>query len=90
MQLERDYGVRLGYLRVRALPLTSHVKEFVSRYERIYVVEQNRDGQFGDLIKMEVPEFAGKIRKVLHYDGLPIDARFVTNQIAAAESYKKE
>ncbi len=90
LQLKREYATELGYLRVRALPLTGHVKEFVERYDRVYVVEQNRDGQLAGLIRMEIPENAGRIRKILHYDGLPIDARFVTDQIADAEGLEKE
>jgi 2-oxoglutarate ferredoxin oxidoreductase subunit alpha len=89
-QLKREYGTELGYLRVRALPLTWQIEEFVQRCDRVYVVEQNRDGQLADLIRMELPDHAGRIRKILHYDGLPIDARFVTDRIAEAEGFEKE
>jgi 2-oxoglutarate ferredoxin oxidoreductase subunit alpha len=90
LQLKREYGTELGYLRVRALPLTVQIEEFVQRCDRVYVVEQNRDGQLADLIRMELPDHAGRIRKILHYDGLPIDARFVTDRIVEAEGFEKE
>ena len=57
----------------------------MSRCQRVYVVEQNRDGQMGDLIFLEVRDEQGKIKKVLHYDGLPIDARSITDQVMAYE-----
>ena len=85
-QLEAEFGIVAGYLRVRALPFTSHLEEFLQSHERVYVVEQNRDGQMADLVVIESPECAAKIRKVLHYTGLPIDARFITDHIAANEN----
>jgi 2-oxoglutarate ferredoxin oxidoreductase subunit alpha len=84
-QLSQEQGVDINSLRIRALPLTHHLQEFVSRCQRVYVVEQNRDGQMGDLIRLEVGNEEGKIRKVLHYSGLPIDARSITDQVMAYE-----
>ncbi|MDA2924585.1 2-oxoacid:acceptor oxidoreductase subunit alpha [Acidobacteria bacterium AH-259-L09] len=89
-QLRNQYGIAINYLRIRALPLAEDVKEFVSRCKRAYVVEQNRDGQIGDLIKLEVENDQGKIRKVLHYKGIPIDARFITDQVVACEKGEME
>ena len=48
-------GRPVDYLRVRALPLSAEVGEFISRHERVYVVEQNRDGQVFDLIRLDLP-----------------------------------
>jgi 2-oxoglutarate ferredoxin oxidoreductase subunit alpha len=57
----------------------------------VYVVEQNRDGQMEMLIKLEVPaELVGKIRSIRHYSGIPIDARFVTDELIAAEKGEKK
>lgn len=84
-QLFSEYGIESAYFRIRALPLTHHLREFVETHKRIYVVEQNRDGQMADLVKLEVGADAGKIRKVLHYKGIPIDARFVTDAIVEME-----
>src|SRR5687767_2089572 len=44
-QLSRENGIRAGYLRLRAYPFTPELGAFIDRYERIYVVEQNRDAQ---------------------------------------------
>jgi 2-oxoglutarate ferredoxin oxidoreductase subunit alpha len=78
-------GVRTSYLRVRALPLAAAVHAFVRRHARVYVVEQNRDGQLADRIKVEVPERAAQIRSVLHYTGLPIDAQSVSDGVLEHE-----
>lgn len=84
-QLRTDHGLEAAYLRVRALPFSSGLQEFLERYPRTYVVEQNRDGQMADLVMLECPALAARIRKVLHYNGLPIDARFISDAIAASE-----
>ncbi len=85
-QLERESGLATDYLRIRAFPFTQEVAEFVAAHERIYVVEQNRDAQMLNLLKTNLdPADAVKLHPVLHFNGLPIDARTVTNAIAAAE-----
>ncbi|HUP44774.1 MAG TPA: 2-oxoacid:acceptor oxidoreductase subunit alpha [Thermoanaerobaculia bacterium] len=85
-QLRSERGVETSYLRLRALPMNDDVKRFVAEHDRIYVVEQNRDGQMADLIRLEVGNDQHKIRKVLHYTGLPCDARFITNAVLEMES----
>jgi len=81
----RDEGVRTSSLRVQAYPFTPHVGEFLARHERVYVVEQNRDGQMAALLRMEYPAHAMRLRSVLHYDGLPIDARTVVEGVKSGE-----
>jgi 2-oxoglutarate ferredoxin oxidoreductase subunit alpha len=85
VQLRQEHEIDFHYLRIRALPFTDHLKDFVSRCQRVYVVEQNRDGQMGDLICLEAKGEQQKIRKVLHYEGVPIDARWITDQVMASE-----
>jgi 2-oxoglutarate ferredoxin oxidoreductase subunit alpha len=84
-QLSQEHGMETDYLRIRALPFSPAVQVFLGRHERIYVVEQNRDAQMRCLLAMEYPELAARLRSVLHYDGIPIDARTVTNAILAQE-----
>jgi len=78
-------NIQTSYLRIKALPFTKELKSFVEAHERIYVVDQNRDGQMQELIRNELPEFAMKIRSIRHYDGMPLDAKFVTDAISAQE-----
>jgi 2-oxoglutarate ferredoxin oxidoreductase subunit alpha len=88
-QLEKEKGVRTSYLRLRAYPFTDDVQEFIHRHERVYVVEQNRDGQMLALLRMELdPVLSMKLRSVRHFNGLPIDARSVTDDILAQEGVK--
>lgn len=82
-------GVKTSYLRLRALPFTEDLKAFVAKYERLYVVEQNRDAQVAMLLKSEYPEYATRFRSVLHYDGLPLDADVVVDGINQGENVKK-
>jgi 2-oxoglutarate ferredoxin oxidoreductase subunit alpha len=84
-QLKEDHGITADYLRIRALPFSRVVHDFISGHDRIYIVEQNRDAQMRSLLVLDYPEFASQYRSVLHYDGIPIDARFVTNSIAKQE-----
>lgn len=78
-------NIPTSYLRVRALPFTNDLRKFVESHDHVYVVEQNRDAQMRDLIRLELPDLAMKIRSVRHYDGLPIDAKFVTDAIMEQE-----
>ena len=84
-QLSKEYSISSHYLRIRALPFTHHLQEFVDRCKRVYVVEQNRNGQMADLIRLELGEGQRKIRKILHYKGIPIDARFISDHLTASE-----
>ena len=86
VQLARERGIETDYLRVRAYPFAREVHEFVERHERVYVVEQNRDGQLAALLRLDLaPELAPRLRSVAHMDGLPLDARSVTDEIVGLE-----
>ena len=85
-QLSREAGIKTSYMRLRAYPFGAEVEAFIRRYDRVYIVEQNRDSQMQSLLKMDLPaELAPKYRSVLHYNGLPIDARSITDAIVAQE-----
>jgi 2-oxoglutarate ferredoxin oxidoreductase subunit alpha len=81
-QLREEAGIETDYLRLRAYPFTRAVEEFVRRHDRIFVVEQNRDAQMAALLRMDLdPALATRLTSVLHYNGLPIDARSITDEI---------
>jgi 2-oxoglutarate ferredoxin oxidoreductase subunit alpha len=85
-QLKKEYGVEADYLRLRAYPFSREVRDFVASHERIYVVEQNRDAQMLSLLKLDLPAAeTTKLRSVRHFNGLPIDARSVTDEIVLQE-----
>lgn len=85
-QLREEAAIETSYLRIRAYPFTDAVEDFVRRHDRVYVVDQNRDGQMCKLLSMQIdPALAARLRSVRHYTGLPIDARSVTDAILAQE-----
>ena len=85
-QLQKEHGIEASYCRVRAYPFTEEVADFVRRHRRVYVVEQNRDAQLQDLLRLDLDaEEVSKLRSVLHYNGLPVDARSVTDAIVRQE-----
>ena len=89
-QMAREMKLNTDYLRVRAYPFTDEVNEFVAQHERVYVVEQNRDGQMLNLMKVDLEAaHISKLRSVTHFSGLPMDARSVTEAIAEGEGVGK-
>ncbi len=85
-QLTKEEALSTSYLRLRAFPFTTEVWDFIDRCDRVYVVEQNRDGQMLALLKMEcTPEQFNKLRSIRHYVGLPIDGRSVTTELLKQE-----
>jgi 2-oxoglutarate ferredoxin oxidoreductase subunit alpha len=85
-QLRNEYGVETDYLRIRAFPFTREIHEFVASHDRVYIVEQNRDAQMLGLLKLDLPaEDAVKLRSIRHFNGLPIDARSITDEFVLQE-----
>jgi len=85
-QLKKEYDFDIDYLRLRAFPFTKEVHEFIASHDRVYIVDQNRDGQMRDLLKLDLdPSQVTKLRSVRHYNGLPIDARSITDEIISQE-----
>lgn len=78
-------GIWTDYLRLRALPFTTDVAPFLALYDRVYVIEQNRDGQMYDLLRLEGGGDPAKLRSIRHYDGFPLDAETVVEGIEAGE-----
>ena len=68
-------GIETSYLRLRALPISQAVRDFIGRYERIYVVENNHDGQLHKILLTEEPAQAPKMISVARSNGLPLDCR---------------
>jgi 2-oxoglutarate ferredoxin oxidoreductase subunit alpha len=83
-------GLATDYMRIRAFPFTSDVAEFVDAHERIFVVDQNRDGQMCKLLALELEassrgfssrDLSQKMISVCHYDGTPITADVIAESI---------
>jgi 2-oxoglutarate/2-oxoacid ferredoxin oxidoreductase subunit alpha len=74
-------GFKLNTLRLKAFPFSSGVKAFCAAHEKIFVVEQNRDGQMRSLLMVEAGVPGEKLVPVLNYDGTPMTAKFVRDTI---------
>ena len=85
-QIKKEHGQDVDYMRIRAYPFAHEIHDFVASHDRIYVVEQNRDAQLESLLKLDLPaDQVVKLRSILHYNGLPIDARTITEEFATKE-----
>jgi 2-oxoglutarate ferredoxin oxidoreductase subunit alpha len=75
-------GVKISYLRLRALPINDEVRRFIAGYPKVYVIENNFDGQLHTILSSELPEYATRLVKTAKCDGLPLSARWISEQIA--------
>jgi 2-oxoglutarate ferredoxin oxidoreductase subunit alpha len=80
--LLEEQGVHLDGLRLRAFPFPESVRQFIDTHDQIYVVEQNRDAQMHALLVNEFEIDPARMVKILHYDGTPITARFISRAIS--------
>jgi len=88
-QLKNETDVKTSYFRLRGYPFNEEIGAFIDAHERIYVIEQNRDAQMLQLMKLDLStERQNKLRSVLHYNGLPIDARSITDDVLAQEGFE--
>jgi 2-oxoglutarate/2-oxoacid ferredoxin oxidoreductase subunit alpha len=88
-QLREETDLKTSYFRLRAYPFTDALAAFIDAHERVYVIEQNRDAQLLQLMKLEMStDRQTKLRSVLHYNGLPIDARSITDDVLAQEGFE--
>jgi 2-oxoglutarate ferredoxin oxidoreductase subunit alpha len=83
--LNKEHGIKADSLRLRAIPFTDEVEEFVKKHDTLYVVELNRDGQLNQLLTIAYPDHATKLNSIAHSDGLSATAKWVVNAIVAKE-----
>ena len=81
-QILAERGIHLDLLRVRSFPFHNDVKSFIAEHDQVFVVEQNRDAQLRTLLVNELEIDPAKLPRVLHFDGTPITARFISGAIA--------
>ena len=87
--LRDERQIDTSYYRLRGYPLTADLAAFIDAHQRIYVIEQNRDAQLLQLMRLDLtPERISKLRSVLHYNGLPLDARSVTDDVLSQEGFE--
>ncbi|HYX74128.1 MAG TPA: 2-oxoacid:acceptor oxidoreductase subunit alpha [Steroidobacteraceae bacterium] len=79
----KQRGVGLDYMRVRSFPFSEDVEKFLAAHELLFVVEQNRDAQLRALLTLETAVDKSKLRSLLHYSGLPISSSFIVQGVLA-------
>ncbi|MBK8578299.1 MAG: 2-oxoacid:acceptor oxidoreductase subunit alpha [Candidatus Accumulibacter sp.] len=77
-----EQGIYINALRVRAFPFQNEIADFIASHSKVFVLEQNFDGQLTTLLVNEAGVNPASLIPVLHYDGTPITARFITQEIA--------
>ena len=83
--LLRAEGIETSHLLLKSFPFHPDVRAYLESCERVYVVEQNRDAQMASLLKMDMPDLAPRVRSILHYDGLSIDAMTIVDAVRSRE-----
>jgi len=79
-----EKNIHVDALRLRGFPFDKVFEEFVSSHKQIFVIEQNRDAQLKSLMMIELGTEASKLHSVLNFDGMPITADLIFNQIASS------
>jgi 2-oxoglutarate ferredoxin oxidoreductase subunit alpha len=77
-----EHGIYLNALRVRAFPFQNEIADFIASHSKVFVFEQNMDGQLTTLLINEAGVEPHSLVTVVHYDGTPITARFITQEIS--------
>jgi 2-oxoglutarate ferredoxin oxidoreductase subunit alpha len=75
-------NIFVNALRVRAFPFQDEINDFVQSHSKVFVIEQNRDAQLKTLMVNDAGINPASLISVLHYDGTPITARFITEEIS--------
>ena len=77
-----ERGIHLNALRVRGFPFPDEIADFVATHPWVFVIEQNRDAQLKTLLINEARVNPARLISILHYDGTPITARFIVDEIS--------
>jgi 2-oxoglutarate/2-oxoacid ferredoxin oxidoreductase subunit alpha len=67
---------------VRAFPFQDEIYDFCQSHSKVFVIEQNRDAQLKTMLVNEAGINPASLISVLHYDGTPITARFITRKVS--------
>jgi 2-oxoglutarate/2-oxoacid ferredoxin oxidoreductase subunit alpha len=83
--LNKQDDLKTDFLRLRALPCTRQLFDYIKKHNQLYIVEANRDGQLTQILSAIMPDQAPKFRSIAHSDGLPLTARWVRDAILSQE-----
>jgi 2-oxoglutarate ferredoxin oxidoreductase subunit alpha len=81
MDMLKEQGIGFDAMQIKSFPFSEEVNNFIEAHETIFVIEQNRDAQMRTLLINELEIHPKKLKKVLNFDGMPITADYIVNQI---------
>lgn len=76
-----ETGLATDYLRIRSVPFSRSVSDFLKSHEIVFLIEQNRDGQMLTLLRNEFSDLCRNVNLITHFDGTPITADFIIEKI---------
>jgi len=79
----RSQDILVDVMRIRAFPFGEEVKEFLEAYDRVFVIEQNRDGQLRSLLAIELGIPRDAMNPILDYGGMPLTAKVVVDAVSS-------
>jgi 2-oxoglutarate ferredoxin oxidoreductase subunit alpha len=82
----KEDGTKLDYLRLRSLPASDQVLDFIRSHEKVYILENNRDGQMHGILSLEIPEKARDLVSLAMVDGLPMNAEWIREAVLLEEN----
>jgi 2-oxoglutarate ferredoxin oxidoreductase subunit alpha len=81
----KEQGISTDFMRIRAIPFSQEVSDFIHAHDRNYVVELNRDGQLHQLLTLECPDWAMHLVSLAYTDGLPMTASYICDSLIKSE-----
>jgi 2-oxoglutarate ferredoxin oxidoreductase subunit alpha len=78
-------GIPTDFMRVRALPFSKEVREFIESHQRNYVLELNRDGQLHQILSLEYCDMTSRLTSLSYIDGLPMTAEWIIQSVTKKE-----
>ena len=83
---KQNEGKEFDLMRIRAIPFSDSVRDFIAAHEKVYIVEMNRDGQLYEELLVNMPDLAGKLVSVAYSDGMPPSASRIISEMQKKES----
>ena len=80
-----EQGISTDFMRIRALPLSDKVKEFIKSHDRNYVIELNRDGQLHEILNIDYCDQSDRLISLSYIDGLPMPADYIIQSVSEKE-----
>ncbi len=78
-----EHGLKVDTMRIRSFPFSKEVEDFINGHERLLIIEQNKDAQFRTLLMTELSIAPERLIPILNYDGMPITADTIFEQVSA-------